>query len=169
MNPDTPEIVVSQPASLAVDFSPVPVQSVVQPNTSGLGKDSVIPEEIKGWSWGGFLWTWIWAIGNKTWVGLLGLIYPINLIIAIILGIKGREWAWRNKKWESIEAFNKTQRNWVKWWLIIISSLTTLAIIGIIFTAVLVAVDPMKQTRVAKCVQSCQTANDPQVCIGSCK
>ena len=33
----------------------------------------------------------------------------------IILGIHGNEWAWQRKKWESIEHFKKTQRNWM-WW-----------------------------------------------------
>lgn len=25
------------------------------PNTSGMGKAAIIPDEIKGWSWGGFI------------------------------------------------------------------------------------------------------------------
>ncbi len=25
-----------------------------------------IPDGIKGWSWGAFLLSWIWAIGNRT-------------------------------------------------------------------------------------------------------
>ncbi|KKQ49168.1 MAG: hypothetical protein US68_C0018G0014 [Candidatus Shapirobacteria bacterium GW2011_GWE1_38_10] len=116
-------------------------------NNSGSGDETVIPDEIKGWSWGGFLWTWIWAIGNKTWIGLLGLISPINLIVAIVLGIKGREWAWQNKKWDSIAAFKKTQRNWAKWWLIIILPLFTLSMFGILFTVVLTAINPNEQIR----------------------
>ena len=147
----------------------ISTQNVAPANTSGMGKDSIIPKELKGWSWGGFLWTWIWAIGNNTWIGLLGLISPISLIIAFVLGIKGREWAWKNKKWDSIEAFNKTQRNWTKWWLIITGSLTGIAIIGLIFTTALVAVDQLKQTRIAKCVQNCQTTINPLVCQETCK
>ena len=33
-----------------------------------------IPDGVRGWSWGAFLLNWIWAIGNKTWIGLLALI-----------------------------------------------------------------------------------------------
>jgi len=39
-------------------------------NTSGQGKDAIIPEGVKGWSSGAFFLGWIWAIGNKTWMGL---------------------------------------------------------------------------------------------------
>ena len=84
-------------------------------NTSGQGKDVVIPEGVKGWSWGAFLLSWIWAIGNKTWIGLLALVPYIGLIMAIVLGVKGREWAWQNKKWDSVEHFQAVQKRWTFW------------------------------------------------------
>lgn len=74
-----------------------------------------VPEGVKGWSWGAFLLNWIWAIGNRTWVGVLAVIPYVGFIIAIILGFKGREWAWKNKKWESLDHFNKTQHIWSVW------------------------------------------------------
>ena len=74
-----------------------------------------IPEGVKGWSWGAFFLNWIWAIGNKTWIGLLALVPYIGFIMAIVLGIKGREWAWRNKKWDSLEHFNRVQKLWSTW------------------------------------------------------
>lgn len=87
--------------------------TISQPeNSSGRGAASSVPEEVRGWCWGGFLLGWIWAIGNGTWIGLLGLIPFLSLPVAILLGIKGREWAWRNKFWTSVEAFNNTQKNW---------------------------------------------------------
>ena len=36
----------------------------------------------------------------------------IGLAMQIWFGIKGNRWAWQNKRWESIEAFHKTQRIW---------------------------------------------------------
>ncbi|WP_217423403.1 hypothetical protein [Uliginosibacterium aquaticum] len=84
-------------------------------NTSGGGKDAVIPEGVKGWSWGAFLLNWIWAIGNKTWIGLLALVPYIGFIVAIYLGIKGRELAWRNKEWDDLEHFNRIQKRWSAW------------------------------------------------------
>jgi hypothetical protein len=96
----------------------MPVNS--QNNNSGLGDLSIVPKEIKGWSWGGFLLTWVWGIGNNVWIGLLALIPipPITLIIAFILGLNGREWAWRKKHWKSVESFKSTQKKWAVWGLI---------------------------------------------------
>ncbi len=74
-----------------------------------------IPDGVRGWSWGAFLLNWIWAIGNKTWIGLIALVPYFGFIMAIVLGIKGREWAWKNKEWESVEHFNRVQRKWSAW------------------------------------------------------
>ena len=98
-------------------------------NNSGGGKSIVIPEGIKGWSWGAFLLNWIWSIFNKTWLGLLALIPYVGFIMAIYLGIKGRELAWRNKRWDSLEHFKRVQRSWSKWGLIV---LLIPAVIGIV-------------------------------------
>lgn len=157
MNQQVPEPVPTTPITPAIP--PVPVTTpVTSENTSGMGDKSGVPEEIKGWSWGGFLWTWIWAIGNKTWIGLLALIGPVNFIIAIILGVKGREWAWKNKKWESIEDFKKTQRSWVKWWLIIILPLTVLSILGITALTML-SLNSQNQLQKIDCVGSFEDCN----------
>ena len=84
-------------------------------NTSGQGSLAVIPREIGGWNWGAFLLNWIWAMGNSVWIGLLALIPYAGFIMAIVLGVKGSEWAWRNKRWDSIEHFKRTQSTWAKW------------------------------------------------------
>lgn len=84
--------------------------AVTTDNTSGQGKGAIIPEGIKGWNWGAFLMSWIWGIGNNVWIALLAFL--LGIIMSIILGIKGNEWAWRNKTWKSVEHFKKTQRTW---------------------------------------------------------
>lgn len=76
---------------------------------------SDIPDGIKGWSWGAFFLNWIWAIGNRTYIGLLALIPYAGFIVAIWLGFKGREMAWKNKHWDSVEHFNRVQRRWSIW------------------------------------------------------
>lgn len=81
-------------------------------NTSGLGKGHPIPPGVKGWSWGAFLLNLIWSIGNRTWIGLLVLVPVVGFVMNILLGVKGREWAWQNKRWESVEHFNRVQKNW---------------------------------------------------------
>lgn len=81
-------------------------------NTSGQGKSTIVPDEVKGWSWGAFFLNWIWAIGNRTWIGLLALIPYAGFVVAIILGAKGKEWAWKNKHWKSLDHFLKIQKIW---------------------------------------------------------
>ena len=87
---------------------------VTPENTSGQGELATVPEEVKGWNWGAFVLTWIWGICNKVWIALLVFIpVPIfGLVWAIVLGVKGNEWAWRNKKWDNIEHFKSTQGKW---------------------------------------------------------
>lgn len=84
-------------------------------NTSGLGDLYPVPPEIPGWSWGAFALNWIWAGRNRVWFGLMALIPYVGLIIAIVLGVKGREWAWQKRRWDSIEHFNRVQRRWSIW------------------------------------------------------
>ena len=86
-------------------------------NTSGQGAASVVPDEVKGWNWGAFFMNWIWSIGNQVWIGLLALVFGI--IMSIILGIKGSEWAWQNRKWESVDQFKQVQRIWAIWGLVL--------------------------------------------------
>jgi hypothetical protein len=70
------------------------------------------PPEVNRWNWGAFLLSWIWGIGNNTFVALLALVPFLNLVMPFVLGAKGSAWAWRNKRWESVEAFSKVQRKW---------------------------------------------------------
>ena len=96
-----------------MEMSETPNSNLVGPseNNSGQGKGIIPPEGVRGWSWGAFLLNWIWAIGNRTWVGLFALVPYIGFVVAIVLGIKGREWAWQNKEWESVEHFLAVQKS----------------------------------------------------------
>ncbi len=66
----------------------------------------------KAFNWGAFFGTWIWGLFNKSyktlWMLLLGLT-PAGLYYAIICGLKGNEWAYKNKQWESDEKFKQSQ------------------------------------------------------------
>ena len=84
-------------------------------NTSGQGKNAVVPPEIDKWNWGAFMMNIIWGLGNGTY---------------IILGAKGSSWAWQNKKWDSVENFQRVQRAWVKWALILLAAVLLLVIVG---------------------------------------
>ena len=118
----------SRPVSLVKSTSEIEVS----PFESNPVNSNAIPDGIKGWSWGAFFLNWIWAIGNNTWIGLLAFIPYIGFIMAIILGFKGREWAWKNKKWDSVEHFNRVQRKWSNWGVGLFVGLVMLALVGIV-------------------------------------
>lgn len=89
-------------------------------NTSGQGEGAVVPAEVQGLNWGAFLLNWIWGIGNNTWLALLCLVPFVGTIMAFVLLFKGNEWAWKNKRWDSVEHFKATQRKWAMAGLIIL-------------------------------------------------
>ena len=61
--------------------------------------------------------------------------------MAFVLGAKGNEWAWRNKKWESVEHFHSVQKIWATVGLVIVLGATAMGIgIGVISTMIFVGV-----------------------------
>lgn len=96
------------------------------------GADVPLPDGIKGWSWGAFLLSWLWAIFNRTWWGLLAFIPYVGLIVALWLGFKGREMAWRNCSWDSVEHFNRVQKKWSQWGVILVFGSMLIGIIAAI-------------------------------------
>lgn len=90
--------------------------------------------KIQKFNWGAFLYTWFWGLINGMprkylviylCLSSLLLIPVLNIFIfvvqfcyAIYFGIKGNEWAWNQRKWESSEEFNIQQQKWC--WSIII-------------------------------------------------
>ena len=90
-----------------------PAVQLDKPLPRGAGGD--IPDGVKGWSWGAFFLNWIWAIGNRSWIGLLALVPYVGWLMVFWLGFKGREMAWKNKQWDSLEHFNRVQRKWSQW------------------------------------------------------
>lgn len=111
----TPDYVIPSPTPNFITPTPTPVPPAFV-NNSGSGKifdNSVpVPAEIKGWNWGAFLLGFFWSIGNKVWIGFLCLIPYVGFVMAIVLGIKGNEWAWKSRRWASIEQFKANQRGW---------------------------------------------------------
>lgn len=68
--------------------------------------------DLKKWNWGAFWLTWVWGIGNKSWLTFWAFIPYFNIIWMFVCGFKGNEWAWKNKNWTSIEEFNQVQKKW---------------------------------------------------------
>ncbi len=68
---------------------------------------------------------------------MLALIPYVGLIMAIVLGVKGREWAWKNKRWDSVEHFNRVQRLWSIWGAILLLVPFTRGMLAAIFSPAL--------------------------------
>ena len=88
-------------------------------NTSGQGSMAAVPPEIDRWNWGAFLLNWIWGIGNNTFIALLVFVPFLGFVMPFVLGVKGSAWAWRNRRWDSVEHFMTVQRKWAKWAVIL--------------------------------------------------
>ena len=132
-------------------YSPLPKAHLVpENNNSGAGSlfnDSVkVPDEIQGWNWGAFFVPGVWCITNHVWIGLVswadfsivttiftfGMTWPL---MAILLGAKGNEWAWKSRRWKSVKEFKRHQRLWaiVGFFIfIILLILITLIIVGLL-------------------------------------
>ena len=87
-------------------------------NTSGKGKGSEVPQVIKTWNWGAFFLSALWGIFNKTYIALWSVFPLVSIPMAFILGFKGSEWAWQNKRWKSVEHFQQVQKKWAVWGII---------------------------------------------------
>ena len=105
-------------------------------NTSGQGPSADIPREIIWWNWGAFFLNWIWGIWNKTYIAFFCLLPVIGFIMMIVLGMKGNEWAWQHKRWESVDQFQRVQRSWSKAGLIVAVILLCLGILGFILNPI---------------------------------
>ena len=103
---------VASVSSLSSTASVAAATVIADENSSGGGSGVSVPPNASGLCWGGFFLGWIWAVFNRSWIGLLGLIPVLSLPIALVLLFKGRDWAWRNKRWQSVEHFNEVQRKW---------------------------------------------------------
>lgn len=108
-------------------------------NNSGQGPQAVAPAEVlTGFNWGAFFLNWIWGLGNKTYIALLSLLAGfvpfigglIALGLIIWFGIKGNEWAWQNKKWESVDHFHSVQKTWATWGIVLFVLGIVLGILG---------------------------------------
>jgi len=94
-------------------------------------RSSTAHDATFGWSWGAFVLGWLWGPFNGTWIALLGLVPPLAPVMAVILGIRGRRWAWGNRVWRDREHFMAVQRRWDN------AALVVLALLGLLIAAAL--------------------------------
>ena len=66
----------------------------------------------KDFNWGAFFGTWIWGIINHSyhtfWIWVIGCT-PAAFYYQLLCGLKGNEWAYKNRKWKSDEEFKSSQ------------------------------------------------------------
>lgn len=73
-----------------------------------------VPTNLNRFNWGALFLTLPWSIVNEVWIGVLCVIPYVGFIIAIYLGFKGNELAWKAKHWRSAEHFKRHQEAWDK-------------------------------------------------------
>ena len=74
--------------------------------------NSMVPNEIKKWNWGAFMYNMVWGIGNKSYITLLCLVPILNIIWPFVCGAKGNEWAWKNGNYSNTREFFLVQDTW---------------------------------------------------------
>lgn len=85
--------------------------------TGEMPKDKIIK-----FNWGAFLGTWIWGLFNKSYKTLWMIpliITPAAIPFALICGLKGNEWAYKNKQIENIDKFHESQKLQAVIWTIL--------------------------------------------------
>lgn len=107
---------------------------------SGLGNGGrgKLPAELEGFSWAAFLWGGIWAVGHRVWIGLLAFVPLVGIIMNVVLGLRGAQWAWQSGAIEDVARYQKAQRTWVIVWIAMLGLLvpltgvfSALAIVGV--------------------------------------
>lgn len=96
-----------------------------------------VERELDKWSWAAFLMGGIWAIFNRVWIGLLCFVPVVGIFMTVVLGMKGRRWAWERTRHRDFDRFVRTQRNWVIAWVVLmvgpvgLGLMSALAIYGV--------------------------------------
>jgi hypothetical protein len=99
------------------------------------GNDPARLPEVRGWNWGAFFFTWLWAFAHRLPVlGVVSLIIfltPVlsifTLVFAVHLGRRGNELAWRRRPFASLEDLRATQRAWATWGFRVVITVALLA------------------------------------------
>ena len=158
----------NRPATAAPTKSPTVNKPANLANNSGQGKESPVLDIIsKRFNWGAFFLSWIWGLGNRSYITLL--IFPVSLLglipfagffvtlgLCIWFGIKGNTWAWQNKQWKSIEHFHEVQKKWAIGGIITIILLWLINFI-LIYTIVFMNTNTPSQQNSATIMKSINT------------
>ncbi len=101
------------------------------------GNDPQMLGQIKGWNWGAALLSWMWLLPISILWGIGLLILEnlsagiVGLISFIYFGLHGNEFAWKYRKFNSLEEFWAVQKAWTN---------TAVAILGTVLIGTLIIV-----------------------------
>ncbi|MFW2487755.1 ribonuclease G [Clostridium chromiireducens] len=98
-----------------------------------------VPQEIKKWNWGAFMFNIFWGIGNKSYLPLLCLVPLLNIVWIFVCGAKGNEWAWKNGNYSSPQEFLLVQSTWSRAGLVAFIVAIVLVVLEFLFLGTLLA------------------------------
>ncbi|EOL42691.1 hypothetical protein RV11_GL003015 [Enterococcus phoeniculicola] len=98
-----------------------------------------LPQEVRKWNWGAFIFSVFWGIGNKTYLPLLCLIPVFNIVWIFVCGAKGNEWAWKSGMFQDLETFKKAQATWNRAGLVVFIIAIALIALYILFIILIIA------------------------------
>lgn len=118
---------VPPPGSMQLPPGAAPYNPYQQPydgNTSGMGAGYPLPPAASGWTFAGFVpWGLFSFFNNNTTWGVIGLalyFFGFYIVYGIYMGIKGREMAWQERRFESLEHYEATMKAWNTWGLVLL-------------------------------------------------
>lgn len=90
----------------------------MEQNSSGQGKDSIVPQEANFYNFGAELFGYFWLVGNG--LARADVQYNLRIYEGINpspryirgLGVKGNNIAWKYRHWDSLEKFVQVQKRW---------------------------------------------------------
>ena len=125
---------------------PEPVRQTRGPDAAVGANDSGTrsaqpPQALRGFNWGAFLLGPIWGLGNAVLpailIGAVGVVISyvtrsgnqwVSLAAAffanVYIGIRANEWAWKARRWQSVEHFKRVQTGWLLWGVVLVVALT---------------------------------------------
>jgi len=128
-------------------YAPTPGYAIMPPdgNTSGMGEGMPVPPETQGWTFAGCLPLGLFGLMNGVmlWGGLALagclIVWPLYIVYTIYIGIKGRELAWRYRRFDSVLQYEETMRVWNTWGIICLAAFVLIVIAYFVFFAALFA------------------------------
>lgn len=102
-------------------------------------KKPIMAGPRRKWNWAAFTNPIFFAIGNKSYLGLLNLIPIFNLVWCFIYGAKAEAWTWETGLYEDDKTFRASMDSWNRAGLVFFIITIALTILSCIFASTLSA------------------------------